>query len=124
MRRHACKMQQVPPPHTQPRALGAWVCWLTRRQSVGFFARNCGLVTLGKMFMWEAEANRQALSTKRHNFLLGNLHLFFLLLRTQLGTVINNQLLHSENQPFHGSKTNQKECFHDCFFFYISIVNF
>ena len=44
-------------------------CW--------FFARNCGLVTLGKMFMWEAEANRQALSTKRHNFLLGNLHLFF-----------------------------------------------
>ena len=27
--------------------------------------------------MWEAEANRQALSTKRHNFLLGNLHLFF-----------------------------------------------
>ena len=73
--------------------------------------------------MWEAEANRQALSTKRHNFLLGNLHLFFLLLRTQLGTVINNQLLHSENQPFHGSKTNQKECFHDCFFFYISIVN-
>ena len=73
--------------------------------------------------MWEAEANRQALSTKRHNFLLGNLHLFFLLLRTQLGTVINNQLLHSENQPFNGSKPNQKECFHDCFFFYISTDN-
>ena len=61
------------------------------------------------MFMWEAEANRQALSTKRHNFLLGNLQLFFLLLRTQLGTVINNPLLHSEYQPFHGSNNRLRK---------------
>ena len=83
-------------------------CW--------FFARNCGLVTLGKMFMWEAEANRQALSTKRHNFLLGNLHLFFFSfseLNLAQWSIINYCI--PKNQPFHGSKPNQKECFHDCF---------
>ena len=85
-------MQQVPAAQQAARGLlgtrpghgPVLSLWLTRHQSVDFFARNCGLVTLGEMFMWEAQANRQALSTKRHNFLLGNLQLFFIFISSEL----------------------------------------
>ena len=39
--------------------LSCTACRLVSSNSVGFFARNCGLVTLGKMFMWEASSRQQ-----------------------------------------------------------------
>ena len=40
--------------------LSCTACRLVSSNSVGFFARNCGLVTLGKMFMWEAQSKEAA----------------------------------------------------------------